>query len=77
MCITLVGTDPHPIETRQSILVSGHKSCASLIAKIVGLFATIAPSCQRFTSEKKKSNKKNEDRGAYCILKTRNKQRHS
>lgn len=48
---TFVGTEPHPIETRQSIRVSGHRSCASLMAKIVGLFATIAPSCQRFTSE--------------------------
>jgi len=52
-CITLIGTDPHPIETRQSIRVSGHKSCASLMAKIVGLLATIAPSCQRFASEKR------------------------
>jgi hypothetical protein len=58
MYITLVGTEPHPIETRQSILVSGHKSCASLIAKIVGLLATIAPSCQRFTSEEKGRKKK-------------------
>lgn len=48
--ITLVGTEPHPTETRQSMRVSGHKSCASLMANIVGLFATIAPSCQRFAS---------------------------
>jgi len=48
--ITFVGTEPHPIDTRQSILVSGHRSCASLIANMVGLFATIAPSCQRFIS---------------------------
>lgn len=48
--ITLLGTEPHPIETRQSIRASGHKSCASLMAKMVGLLATIAPSCQRLTS---------------------------
>lgn len=48
--LTFVGTEPHPIETKQSILVSGHRSCASLMAKIVGLLATIAPSCQRLTS---------------------------
>ena len=35
---------------RESILLSGHRSCASLMPKIVGLFATIAPSCQQFTS---------------------------
>lgn len=45
---TFVGTDPQPIETKQSILESGHKSCASRMAKIVGLLATIAPSCQRY-----------------------------
>lgn len=45
---TFVGTDPQPIETKQSILESGHRSCASRMAKIVGLLATIAPSCQRY-----------------------------
>jgi len=50
---TFVGTEPHPTETRQSIRASGHKSWASLMAKTVGLFATIAPSCQRFISGKK------------------------
>jgi hypothetical protein len=45
------------METRQSIRVSGHKSCASLMAKIVGLLATIAPSCHRLTSEKDMSRK--------------------
>lgn len=49
--ITFVGIEPHPMETRQSMRVSGHKSCASLTANMVGLFATIAPSCQRYTSE--------------------------
>lgn len=52
-CLTLVGTELHPTETRQSIRASGHKSCASLMAKIVGLFARMAPSCHRFTSERK------------------------
>ena len=56
--LTFVGTEPHPMDTRQSILVSGHKSCASLMAKIVGLFATIAPSCQRFTSTEIEREKK-------------------
>jgi hypothetical protein len=55
--ITFVGTEPHPMETRQFIRVSGHKSCASLMAKIVGLLATIAPSCHRFTSVKDMSRK--------------------
>ena len=59
---TLAGTEPHPMETKVSIFVSGHKSCASLTAKIVGLLATIAPSCQRFMSDKialgKKEKKK-------------------
>ena len=51
--VTFVGTEPEPIETKQSIFVSGHKSCASLMEKIVGLFATKAPSCQRYTSIEK------------------------
>lgn len=55
---TLVGTEPHPMETKVSILVSGHKSCASLMAKTVGLLATIAPSCQRFMSDEIELGKK-------------------
>ena len=50
------------MDTRQSILVSGHKSCASLMAKIVGLFATIAPSCQRFTSRESEGKEQYKDK---------------
>lgn len=49
-----MGTEPQPIETMQSILASGHNSCASRMAKMVGLLATIAPSCQRYTSKLKR-----------------------
>lgn len=52
---TFMGTDPQPIETKQSIRASGHNSCASRMAKMVGLLATIAPSCQRYTSEIKQT----------------------
>jgi hypothetical protein len=61
---TLVGTLPHPIETRQSIGVSGHMSCASRMAMMVGLLATIAPSCHRLDS----ANTQNRDVGTLTPL---------
>ena len=61
---TFAGTEPQPTEMMQWIGVSGHKICASLMATMAGLFATIAPSCHLLISEtrEEKESKKIHER---------------